>query len=106
MKTSNYIFGVHMGNSIDPDFPEVSYIALINDKRWNDTGYLDSNLHLIDLDPKVLNGLINGGVDVSVEIAEAMWMVKDQTKSKQDIINDMVREGFIYDSRIDELITW
>jgi hypothetical protein len=57
---------------------------------------LDDSLGSHSLSQNVIDALNNAGIEGDSELMEAIWAVADYTKSKEDIIRDMEKEGFIY----------
>ena len=60
-------------------------------------GCLDDQMGSHCLSQEVIDALNRGGIHGDCEAMESVWEVRDHTKSKQEIIDSMVEQGFIYD---------
>lgn len=95
-----YYFSLCMPDSNYPiDELNPPIIALTSVTFFDKNGYLDDRLGGHNIGKNIKKALKNAGIDYT-ELAEAMWAVNDHTRSEQDIINSMVKEGFIHNQNI------
>lgn len=86
MKASDWYFDVYVSD--DPDNPSV--IALSEDGDG-----LDDQLGSHSLSQEVIDALNRAGIFGACEMMEAVWEVVDyESKTKEDIIKSMEKEGF------------
>lgn len=89
-KPSDWYFDVFVPEDVDDLNPPA--IALSEDGG----SILDDRLGSHSLSQNVIDALNNAGIEGDVEIMEAIWAVADYTKSKEEIIESMEKEGFVY----------
>lgn len=95
-----YYFNVCMPDPNDPiDELNTPIIALTSVTFFNKNGHLDDRLGGHNIGKHIKKALKNAGIDYR-ELAEAMWSVDDHTRTEKDIIDSMVKEGFIYNTKI------
>lgn len=93
-----YYFSVYVPDEVEELEPPV--IALTSVEYFDKYGYLDDSLGSHNIGKNVINALKNAGVYGDSELAEAMWEVVDINRTEQDIIDSMIKEGFIYNAKI------
>jgi len=88
---SDWYFDVFVPEDVEEMNPSV--IALSEDG----SGCLDDQLGSHNLPQNIINALNRAGIFGDSEMMEAMWEVNDSiSKTKEDIIKSMEKEGFIY----------
>ena len=96
-----YYFSVTMGDpSIPSDELNPPVIALTSINYFQKYGYLDDRLGSHNIGKNIKKALKNAGIEWQAELMEAMWAVEDYTRTEQDIIDSMVKEGFIHNQNI------
>ena len=93
-----YMFNVIIPDDINEMSPPA--ICLVEIEFWNKNGFLNDSLGSHNLSKGVKKSLINAGVYGLAELTESVWEVVDYNRTKQDIIDSMVKEGFIYNQNI------
>ena len=88
MQPSDWYFDVEVAEIED----EMSAIVALS----KDGVVLDDSLGSHSLSQTVIDALNRAGVDGECELMEAMWEVVDTELSKEDIIKNMEKEGFVY----------
>jgi len=89
---SDWKFDVWTANDGEKCDGEPSMIALSEDGNG-----LDDSLGSHNLSKNVIDALNRAGIFGDSELMEAVWEVKDyESKTKEDIINNMKKEGFEY----------
>lgn len=92
MEPSDWYFDVF----VSEDDEDPSMIALSDDGNG-----LDDQLGSHSLSQSVIDALNRAGIDGDCEAMEAIWEVIDyESKTKEDIIEAMEKEGFNYSSGI------
>ena len=89
---SDWYFDVFVPENDGSSFPEPSIVALSEDGEG-----LDDQLGSHNLPQPIIDALNRAGIFGDSELMEAMWEVNDpETKTKEDIIESMKKEGFVY----------
>lgn len=94
LEPKDYMFSV----SIPPDVEEFNppAIALAEIEYWNNNHCLDDSLGSHNLPKNVRKALKRAGIYGDGELMESIWEVVNTKRTKEDIIDSMVKEGFIY----------
>jgi hypothetical protein len=93
---SDYVFNVLVPDDMDDEL-NPSVIAFMEKDFWEENHYFDDQMGAHCLSKNIIDSLNNAGIEGESELAESVWAVSDCVgKSKQDIINSMIKEGFIY----------
>jgi hypothetical protein len=93
----NYLFSVGIHENPD-EFPPA--IALVEVEFWNQNHGLDDSLGSSDLSKSVRKSLKKAGIYGDCELMESIWEIVNTQKTKEEIIESMTKEGFIYNPDI------
>jgi hypothetical protein len=94
----NYMFDVYLPDDVEEMNPPS--VCLVEMNFWNKNKCLDDSLGSYNLPKNIIKLLDNAGVFGKSELMESVWEVVDTTRTKQDIIDSMINEGFIYNPNI------
>lgn len=92
-----YMFDVFI-----PEDSEInsSSIALVKIDFWNQNHCLDDSLGSHNLPKNVRKALKRAGIYGDVELMESIWEVIDNSRTKENIIEIMKQEGFVYNPNL------
>lgn len=93
LEPKDYMFSVGVHKDVEI-FPPA--IALAEIEFWNQNHCLDDSLGSHNLSKNVRKALKRAGIYGDGELMESIWEVINTQRTKENIIESMVKEGFIY----------
>jgi len=94
-KPIDYVFNVLVPEDMDEMNPSV--IAFMEKNFWEQNNFFDDQMGSHRLSQNIIDALNNAGIEGDVELMESVWAVADcESKTEQNIIDSMIKEGFIY----------
>lgn len=93
LEPKDYMFSVGIHEDVEM-FPPA--IALVEIEFWNQNNCLDDSLGSYNLPKNVRKALKRAGIYGDAELMESVWEIVNVQRTKEDVINSMIKEGFIY----------
>jgi len=101
IEPKNYYFTVQVPPKGGNQDMEPSAICLVSVDFFNKNGCMDDQMGSHSLSSNILKALKDAGIFSECELMEGVWEVTNATtKTKQEIIDSMTKQGFIYNKNI------
>jgi len=97
LEPKDYMFSVGIHEDIEM-FPPA--IALVEIEFWNQNQGLDDSLGSHSLSKNVRKALKRAGIFGDAELMESIWEIVNVSRTKEDVIDSMTKEGFIFNPDI------